>query len=203
MVFRPDLCQGQRHQAVAQGGEVGPDRRRRRQRVLFQQWRQVRPLPEIAGQVGDVPSRESEGEDSVDRRYDFRVGCQGLEAEVPALLKAPLGHDLILDLEVGVDPGLGGARPQQAEAERVDRRDLSTVERGQRIFCEPAIVGRTGALSSDGVQRRTDAVAQLSGGLIREGDGDDAVDRAAREHQRDDAVDESAGLAGAGPRFDE
>ena len=121
-----------------------------------------------------------------------------VEPGVPRVVEDALAGDLGRDLEAGVEAGLERALAQEGGGEGVDGGDGRALEVGGRgqealalVLCLCALQGVLDALAQ--------AQLQLAGGLLREGDGDDAVEGgAAGPDEGEDAAHQDRGLAGAG-----
>ena len=104
--------------------------------------------------------------------------------------------------EGGIDSCLDGTLAKDLRAERVDGADGGFLEMFEGLFEMPALFG--GRLQTRTVETLAKPQLQLSGGFVREGDRDNAVDAGdsgAKDVQ--DAPDEFGGLAGAGGGFDD
>jgi len=121
-----------------------------------------------------------------------------VEPGVPGVVEDALARDLGRDLEAGVEAGLERALSQEGGGEGVDGGDGRALEVGGRRQEALALV-----LSLRALQGVLDALAQaqlqLAGGLLGEGDRDDAVEGgAAGADEGEDAAHQDRGLAGAG-----
>ena len=80
------------------------------------------------------------------------------------------------------------------------RRYLRSVQ-GLECFLDRRLAFRAVLLRR--LQPRANAIAQLSGGLLGKCNRDDTVDLVSAQHQRDNALDESARFTRSGARLDE
>ena len=128
-------------------------------------------------------------------RLTIGVVEQFVEEILPALVEGELALQLVEHVEAGRQPGLDGELEQDAPGEGVQRADRGVVEALQRGLAQRPVARL--------VELGTEAVTQLGGGLLRERDGGDDVDRHALVDEREDAGDEGGGLAGAGAGLDE
>src|SRR5438132_5398547 len=145
-----------------------------------------------------MPRREAQSKRPVDGAARLLILRQVLEINAPSLLKAPLRHDFILDAEGWVDARLRRVGIQQALAERMDRRYLCPVQRRQR-FRDGCLACRV--FLPRGLESCTNAVAQFGGGLLRECNGHNSLNRPSAQNKRHDAVYQSACLARARSRL--
>ena len=132
----------------------------------------------------------------------MRVVEQAFEQVLPAFLEGEVALELVEHAETGRQSGGDRELGEQAPGERVqgaDRGVVELVEGGLELgMCEQ--VGAAGGLGPQGF---AEAVAEIGGGLLGEGDGGDGADVDTGANQLDDARHQARRLAGAGPRFDE
>ena len=125
-----------------------------------------------------------------------------LEPALESLVGKSLGLVLGSNLEQRIDPGLDRPLAEKIAAEGVDRADARELEFLERASSRSRCSRR--CFRSGPLDLAAEAQLHLAGGLLGEGDRDDAVERAdARADQRDDAADQRGGLAGSGRRLDE
>ena len=135
---------------------------------------------------------------------------QGRQPVAPQALAQQVGADLVELREGGIDARFDGALAQQAGGKGVDGRDgrvVETVERGGEAVAFGRRELRAGRVvaGEPRLEGAADALAQLAGGLLGEGDGDHRRDgrRVGARQAGEVAVDQHAGLAGAGAGFDQ
>ena len=185
------------------GGEVV--RRRDQRGELDRRWVRRGALgpseevPVVLEPLGDGPQlRVRDAELQPQRQGPLELGpFDELGVEGPeALVEVELGGDLVLHGDRRREPSLEGERGEHPLGEGVQRAQGGLVE-----VVEGGGEARRGALLADGplLERHPDAVAQLVGGLLRERDGGDRLDRRTRGDQGHHPVDELGGLAGPGP----
>ena len=132
-------------------------------------------------------------------RASLAAGEELLERLVEGLARGALGLRRVEHPEAGVDPDRDRVRGEQPVAEAVDRRHPGAAER-RRAARAPAPSRAAARRSSS----RADPLAQLGGGLVGEGEGEDRVGRDALvADEAAVAVDQDAGLAGAGAGLDQ
>jgi hypothetical protein len=177
----------------------------------------------VAGEVpvlveGERDQPQAVGTDAArggqeERALDRRVGEQLVEEAAPPVVERHRRRDLVQHLDARWEARLDRVLAEDALGEAVERPDrgaVEVVERGAAAG-RPLGVGRAaraargiGAVGQLGGQRSADPVAQLGRCLLGEGDRGDRVERrSAAGDEPDDAVDERARLARAGPRLDE
>ncbi len=140
-----------------------------------------------------------------DAAHPLRRGAERLlEPGVEAVLEEPLGLLLGHDLEEWVDARLDRKLPEHVGAERVDGADARHLEVPERAIEVLPNGGRDAALVARPLEAGAEAELHLAGGLLGERHGDDAVEvREPGAQDRDDAVHQHGGLAGAGRCLDE
>jgi hypothetical protein len=133
-----------------------------------------------------------------------RIGQRALEPALEgAREQAPL-LVLVGHREERVDAGLDRPLVQQVGAEAMDRADARELELLERALEVRALRAAGSRLAEGPLDLRAQPQLHLAGGLLGEGHGDHALERAAPCAQgRDDARHERRGLAGAGGGLDE
>ena len=134
----------------------------------------------------DVLEARAVGRGDVDRRRPA-LARPLLERALVGLPREPLGGRLVEHVEARIEPRGERARAQDARAEAVDRADPARVDRARVL------------LLAERDEAPADAVAQLAGRLLGEGQGEDRADRhAVVQHRLDAALGHHRRLAGAG-----
>ncbi len=144
-----------------------------------------------------VVDLQAEGEGAEQRGVG--LGHARVEPGVPGVVEDALAGDLGRDLEAGVEAGLERALAEEAPRRR---RGWWRRARARGRWPRPGGAARSSSLFA-ALEGVLDALAQaqlqLAGGLLGEGDGDDAVEGgAAGADEGEDAAHEDGGLAGAG-----
>jgi hypothetical protein len=120
------------------------------------------------------------------------VAQEGAERAVERIDREPLRLERVEHLELRVDAGGEGVRPEQTRAEAVDGRDV-------RPLGLPCLVPR-----AEVEQARAHAPLELGGGLLGEGDREDGRDvDAVVHHGPGEALDQNRRLAGPSAGADE
>jgi len=125
------------------------------------------------------------------------AGEERLQRLFEGLAGRAVGLGSVEHPKAGVDPDRDRVRGEQPVAEAVDRRHPGAAQPRQQL------AGALRALGGPPLELGADPLAQLRGGLVGEGEGEDRVGRDALvADQPAVALDHHPGLAGAGPGLD-
>ena len=126
---------------------------------------------------------------------------QSLDETLPALLHLDPGADLVQHLHPGREASLHRVLAQDAQGEGVEGADRGPVQLMQGGGGRGLV--RVAGVGLDRLQAAADAVPQLGGRLLGEGDGHDALHGRPGPDQQLDPVDQGPGLARPGPGLHE
>ncbi len=158
---------------------------------------QVPVVVEGSGHVVEVLQVGTAGEQEAKRLLHRRVFQQFVDVGLPPGLEGDLGGDLVEHLDARGKARLHGMLVQDALGEGMEGADGGPVEHDQGLSAV-----RT-AGPGPFLQLAPDAIEELTGGLLGEGDGGDAISRDPRLDQRHEAGDQARRLARTGSRFEE
>ena len=125
--------------------------------------------------------------------------ARGPKREIGGFATEPAHLRFIRDVESRIDAGFQRELAEQAETERVDRRNLDV---GDAILQRLPGLGFDGARGRAAAQLRKYAVAHLGGGLARERHGENVQRVYTLLNQPDVAIDEDLRLARARGGFE-
>ena len=129
---------------------------------------------------------------------------QLVEEALPALLERHGRRRLVVDPQPGGSPASTACADEDALGEAVQRGDGGLVDLVEGHRQARPDLGGEGGVDGALLEGGADALAQLGGGGLGEGDGGElAQPGGAAADEPDDAGDEGGGLAGAGARLDE
>ena len=155
---------------------------------------------EPVGHFSQVAEADAEFEAGQHREGVPWVAEQRVDDSGPTLVEVDQRRHLVHDLYRRRQPGLDGVLDEDPLGEGVEGAQRSAVEFDQ---CPGGDLGLGALPGGHRLEAATDPVTELGGRPVGEGDGGDVLDGHAREHEGHDAVDECAGLAGAGAGLDE
>ena len=177
----------------------------------------VEPVPvlvELDRQPLEILEPQPERERSGEQRLVIGVGEEPVDETAPAFVEVDGRRHRIAHLEARRQAGFERELDEDPQGEAVERADgriidgVERIEATSRPIGPPCrLAGRGGCSRREGLplEAPADAVAQLRGRLLGEGDGGELADvvEASRGHQLDHPTDQLVGLARARPGFDE
>lgn len=152
---------------------------------------------------GEVPTVAAFLDEVADAVAEGGMGVEVLgEDAMEGVVGEEVGLVLVEDAGLGVEVEVEAVLADEVEAEAMEGLDAGGIEEGE-LFAEVEVVGGEGGF---GFEALADAAAHFGGGGLGEGDHEEAVEGAwlgGVAEPGEAAVDEGAGLAGAGAGHDE
>ena len=161
---------------------------------------EVPVVVEAVGQAAQLLEGDAELEGHQHREGVVRVAEQLVDDARPPLVEVDQRRHLVHDLDRRRQPGLDGVLDEDPLGEGVEGAQGGAVEVDE---CRRRHRRLRSVAAGQVLEPAPHPVTQLGGGPVGEGDGGQVLDRHPGHDQRHDALDEGAGLAGAGPGLDE